>query len=140
MKMNMEFTKTSFFNKYFKVLLKKEEINYEEEYKIKNTDIKELLKEYNYSKSELNVNRYFDFYLPDYNLFIELNTLFTHCLPKFETIHNIKQDLAKELNNEILFIWDIQTKDYQLQDNEICLYSKIFLFLPASPIHPILNI
>ena len=122
--MNKEFTKTSFFNKYFKVLLKKEEINYEEEYKIKNTDIKELLKEYNYSKSELNVNRYFDFYLPDYNLFIELNTLFTHCLPKFETIHNIKQDLAKELNNEILFIWDIQTKDYQLQDNEICLYSK----------------
>jgi predicted DNA-binding protein (UPF0278 family) len=124
MKMNKEYTKTSFFNKYFKDLLENEGINYQEEYKIKNTDIKELLKEYSYSKTELNVNRYFDFYLPDYNLFIELNTLFTHCLPKFETIHNIKQDLAKELNKEILFIWDIQIKDYQLQDNEICLYSK----------------
>ena len=122
--MNKEFTKTSFYNEYFKSLLKTESINYEEEYKIKNTDVKELLKEYSYSKIELNLNRYFDFYLPDYNLFIELNTLFTHCAPKFETIHNIKQDLAKELNKEILFIWDIQTKDYQLNKNEICLYSK----------------
>ena len=122
--MNKEYTRTSFGGGGGGCLLKQEEINYDVGGGLKNTDIKELLKEYNYSKSELNVNRYFDFYLPDYNLFIELNTLFTHCLPKFEIIQNIKQDLAKELNKEILFIWDIQTKDYQLQDNEICLYSK----------------
>jgi hypothetical protein len=65
-----------------------------------------------------------DFYLPKYNLFIELNTLFTHCTEKHEKIHELKRDLAKKLNKNILFIWDSHFKEHEFKDDEICLYAR----------------
>ena len=94
--MNKEFTKTSFFNEYFKSLLETENINYEEEYKIKNTDVKELLKEYSYSKIELNLNRYFDFYLPDYKVAIECNGIYWHCGINGKNRFKVKYDLVSK--------------------------------------------
>ena len=57
-------------------------------------------------------------------MFIELNTLFTHCTEKHEKIHELKRDLAKKLNKNILFIWDSHFKEHEFKDDEICLYAR----------------
>lgn len=121
-------TKTSFFSTIFADFLNQANIQFESEFKIKNSTIKNLLKNelenQKYSKLDLNVNRFMDFYLPKYNLFIELNTLFTHCTEKHEKIHELKRDLAKKLNKNILFIWDSHFKEHEFKDDEICLYAR----------------
>ena len=126
--MNKKGTKTSFFSTIFADFLNQANIQFEPEFKIKNSAIKNLLKNeldnQKYSKLDLNVNRFMDFYLPKYNLFIELNTLFTHCTEKHEKIHELKRDLAKKLNKNILFIWDSHFKEHEFGDDEICLYAR----------------
>ena len=121
-------TKTSFFSTIFADFLNQDNIQFEPEFKIKNSTIKNLLKNelenQKYSKLDLNVNRFMDFYIPKYNLFIELNTLFTHCTEKHEKIHELKRDLAKKLNKDILFIWDSHFKEHEFKDDEICLYAR----------------
>ena len=121
-------TKSSFFSTIFADFLNQANIQFEPEFKIKNSTIKSLLKNelenQKYSKLDLNVNRFMDFYIPKYNLFIELNTLFTHCTEKHEKIHELKRDLAKKLNKNILFIWDSHFKEHEFEDDEICLYSR----------------
>lgn len=126
--MNKKGTKTSFFSTIFADFLNQANIQFEPEFKIKNSNIKNLLKNelenQKYSKLDLNVNRFMDFYIPKYNLFIELNTLFTHCTEKHEKIHELKRDLAKKLNKNILFIWDSHFKEHEFKDDEICLYAR----------------
>lgn len=126
--MNKKGTKTSFFSTIFADFLNQANIQFEPEFKIKNSTIKNLLKNeldnQKYSKLDLNVNRFMDFYIPKYNLFIELNTLFTHCTEKHEKIHELKRDLAKKLNKNILFIWDSHFKEHEFKDDEICLYTR----------------
>ena len=126
--MNKKGTKTSFFSTIFADFLNQANIQFEPEFKIKNLTIKNLLKNelenQKYSKLDLNVNRFMDFYIPKYNLFIELNTLFTHCTEKHEKIHELKRDLAKKLNKNILFIWDSHFKEHEFGDDEICLYAR----------------
>ena len=126
--MNKKGTKTSFFSTIFADFLNQANIQFEPEFKIKNSTIKNLLKNelenQKYSKLDLNVNRFMDFYLPKYNLFIELNTLFTHCTEKHEKIHELKRDLARKLNKNILFIWDSHLKEHEFKDDEICLYAR----------------
>ena len=126
--MNKKGTKTSFFSTIFADFLNQANIQFEPEFKIKNLTIKNLLKNelenQKYSKLDLNVNRFMDFYLPKYNLFIELNTLFTHCTEKHEKIHELKRDLAKKLNKNILFIWDSHLKKHEFKEDEICLYAR----------------
>ena len=126
--MNKKGTKTSFFSTIFADFLNQANIQFESEFKIKNLTIKNLLKNelenQKYSKLDLNVNRFMDFYLQKYNLFIELNTLFTHCTEKHEKIHELKRDLAKKLNKNILFIWDSHFKEHEFEDDEICLYAR----------------
>lgn len=126
--MNKKGTKSSFFSTIFADFLNQANIQFESEFKIKNSTIKNLLKNelenQKYSKLDLNVNRFMDFYLPKYNLFIELNTLFTHCTEKHEKIHELKRDLAKKLNKNILFIWDSHLKEHEFKDDEICLYAR----------------
>lgn len=125
---NKKGTKTSFFSTIFADFLNQANIQFEPEFKIKNSTIKSLLKNelenQKYSKLDLNVNRFMDFYLPKYNLFIELNTLFTHCTEKHEKIHELKRDLAKKLNKNILFIWDSHLKNHKFKEDEICLYAR----------------
>ena len=125
---NKKGTKTSFFSTIFADFLNQANIQFEPEFKIKNSTIKNLLKNeldnQKYSKLDLNVNRFMDFYIPKYNLFIELNTLFTHCTEKHEKIHELKRDLAKKLNKDILFIWDSHFKEHEFGDDEICLYAR----------------
>ena len=126
--MNKKGTKSSFFSTIFADFLNQANIQFEPEFKIKNSTIKSLLKNelenQKYSKLDLNVNRFMDFYLPKYNLFIELNTLFTHCTEKHEKIHELKRDLAKKLNKNILFIWDSHFKEHEFKNDEICLYAR----------------
>ena len=126
--MNKKGTKTSFFSTIFADFLNQANIQFEPEFKIKNSTIKNLLKNelenQKYSKLDLNVNRFMDFYIPKYNLFIELNTLFTHCTEKHEKIHELKRDLAKKLNKNILFIWDSHFKEHEFKEDEICLYAR----------------
>ena len=126
--MNKKGTKSSFFSTIFADFLNQANIQFEPEFKIKNSNIKNLLKNelenQKYSKLDLNVNRFMDFYIPKYNLFIELNTLFTHCTEKHEKIHELKRDLAKKLNKNILFIWDSHFKEHEFKDDEICLYAR----------------
>ena len=126
--MNKKGTKSSFFSTILADFLNQANIQFEPEFKIKNSTIKNLLKNeldnQKYSKLDLNVNRFMDFYLPKYNLFIELNTLFTHCTEKHEKIHELKRDLAKKLNKNILFIWDSHFKEHEFKDDEICLYAR----------------
>ena len=126
--MNKKGTKTSFFSTIFADFLNQANIQFEPEFKIKNSTIKNLLKNelenQKYSKLDLNVNRFMDFYIPKYNLFIELNTLFTHCTEKHEKIHELKRDLARKLNKNILFIWDSHFKEHEFKDDEICLYAR----------------
>ena len=121
-------TKSSFFSTIFADFLNQANIQFEPEFKIKNSTIKSLLKNelenQKYSKLDLNVNRFMDFYIPKYNLFIELNTLFTHCTEKHEKIHELKRDLAKKLNKNILFIWDSHFKEHEFKNDEICLYAR----------------
>ena len=122
--MMKKYAKISYYSKIFSTLLEKENIKYLPEYEIKNTEIKNLLTKKEYSEVKLNVNRYFDFYLPEYNLLIELNTLFTHCLPIHEECHKLKRDLAKNLHKKILFIWDSHLKEYKFKNDEISLFSR----------------
>lgn len=126
--MNKKGTKTSFFSTIFADFLNQANIQFEPEFKIKNSVIKNLLKNelenQKYSKLDLNVNRFMDFYIPKYNLFIELNTLFTHCTEKHEKIHELKRDLARKLNKNILFIWDSHFKEHGFKEDEICLYAR----------------
>lgn len=97
--MNKKGTKTSFFSTIFADFLNQANIQFEPEFKIKNSAIKNLLKNeldnQKYSKLDLNVNRFMDFYLPKYNLFIELNTLFTHCTENMRKSMNLKETSLK---------------------------------------------
>lgn len=109
-------------NHYFEILLNKYKYDYIDEYCYKNTHIKSLIPNNEvFSKSIKNVYRYFDFYLPELNLLIEINPIFTHCLEKHDKEKELKREIAKQDNKNVLFIFYQISKDKILKSDEINL-------------------
>lgn len=114
----------------FELLLQKHNMEYIMEHKISGKEIREICTDYykenNLKRDILCPNRIFDFYLPEYNLYIELNTLFTHCLDKHYKIHKLKRKFAELTNSNILFIWDtyFENEMPKLTKSDVILYSQ----------------